>query len=362
MIRRHLVFFLICMCLGSGLLAQPEVYFIIKNTKVVNSTFSFDVHMRASQSGTYHSRGQIYFFYSQAAFGNTIVSNNNIAVTEMDLLTEPDLFGGTKYQTVNVADNGNRVAVTWQMIYQAIPASSLTHTIVPDTFAPLYHFEIDIQTPGASPGVYFDYTLMGSQQYYLAPNTTVETQYTFPLPVSWTYFTAKKVLNRNVELAWGTESETNNALFEIEKDKGNGVFEIIGEVEGGGTLRSGKDYNFLDLTGMGNRNAYRIKQIDLNGNYSYSEVIEVIFDYFGRDKFTAFPIPLEDKLTLMAEAKEEIPYQYRITDVYGKEVLRGMLGAYERAVDLPVADLAPGSYLLIIQSPDRQQHVIRLSK
>jgi hypothetical protein len=359
---RHLVLLCFCLIFQSVLFAQPEVYFDIRNNQIVNNTLSFDVYMRASQSGTYHSRGQVYLFYNPAAFGSTVVVNNNVTVTELDLLTEPDIFGGTKYLTVNIADNGNRVAVTWQMVYQAIPASSLTHTVVPDTFAPLYHFEMEVLDPAASPGITFDYSLMGAQQFYLAPNTTTELQYTFPLPVSWTYFTAEKILDRDVELRWGTEEETNNVLFEIEKDRGDGKFEVVGEVAGAGTVQSFQEYVFVDRTGMGNRNAYRIKQIDLNGNFSYSETLEVVFDYFGSDKFEAFPVPLQHKLTLLAEAKEEIPYQYRITDIYGKVFLSGTLGAYERATDIDVAHLTPGSYLLVILHPDRQKYIIRLTK
>ncbi|MEZ4684554.1 MAG: hypothetical protein R3B47_00350 [Bacteroidia bacterium] len=362
MTLRHLVLSIITCFFVSGLVAQPDVFFQIRNTQVVNNTYSFDVHMRASQSGTYHSRGQVYFFYNPSAFGNTVVQNNKVTVTEMDLLTEPDLFGGTKYLTINVVDNGNRVAVTWQMVYQTIPASSLTHTMVPDTFTPLYHFEMVMQNTSLASGVYLDYALMGSQQYYLYPNEITEQQYNFPLPVSWTHFSADKVHDRNVELSWGTESETNNAWFEIEKARGDGDFEMIGRVEGAGTSFTVNDYRFLDQTGMDKRNIYRIKQVDLDGNYSYSEVIEVTFGYFGKDKFSAFPIPLQDKLTLQAYAKEEVPYYYCICDVYGKQIMGGVLGAFEQQTSFSVADLAPGSYLLTIQSPGRQQQVIRLSK
>lgn len=348
--------------IGFQLTAQPEVFFEIRNGTIANGKYSFDIFMRASQGGTFHSRGQVYLFYNTSAFGNVIVANNRLAHTEMDLLTEPDLFGGTKYQTVNVTDNGNRAVITWQMVYQSIPASNLTHTVVPDTFTPLYHFEMEMVNTSVVPVVSFDLNLMGAQQFYLVPNGVNEIQYSLALPVNWSYFDAEKIEDRNVELRWATESETNNDFFEVEKDRGDGVFEAIGRVDGNGTTLSSNAYVFLDETDMGNRNAYRIKQVDLDGNFSYSETVEVIFDYFGRDQFKVFPVPMREKLTLLAAAKEERPYPYRVTDIYGKEMLKGVLGTFSRAEDIPVGHLPRGNYLLVVDGPGQLQYTFRLSK
>ena len=357
------ILLLIFLSAGYQLLAQTEAYFEIRNTKRVGTVYEFDVHMRASQGGTFHSRGQIYMYYSQAAFGNTVVSNSKVTVTERDLLTEPDLFGGTKYQTVNVTDNGNRIAVTWQMVYQSIPASLLTHTILPDTFTPLYHFAIEMVNINASPGLHFDRALMGAQQFYLAPNTTNEVQYTMSLPVTWSYLEAEKIYNRDVKLRWGTEAESNNDYFVIEKDiYGDGVFTEIGQVAGSGSSSSMQAYSFLDQGEMGERNYYRLRQIDFNGSYSYSDILEVTFEYRGQARFRAYPVPMKDNLTLLAETKDEIPYRYRLLDVFGKEMLHGTLGAFERMIDIPVGHLPPGNYVLLVQGKNQRKHSFRLTK
>ncbi|MFK7969592.1 MAG: hypothetical protein AB8F95_04450 [Bacteroidia bacterium] len=347
---------------GFPLFGQPEASFEFRNTRTSNGVYSFDVFMKASQGGTFHSRGQIYFFYNQAAFGNTVVANGRVNHQQLFLLNEPDPFGGTKYQTVNITDNGSRIAVTWQMVYSGIPATSLTHTILPDTFTPLYHFEITMANPNIQPGIFFDISLMGAQQFYVMPNGTVETQYTMTLPVSWDYVQAEKMLNRNVELKWATTQETNNDYFEIEKALGNGQFQKIGQIDGSGTNPTGNSYSFLDQSAMASRNAYRIKQIDLDGQFSYSEVVEVSFEYLGQDKFKVFPIPLQETLTLLAEAREEVPYTYRLTDLYGKEILRGTLDAFSSKADIPVGNLPRGNYILLVENPYKKQLTFRLSK
>ena len=92
------------------------------------------------------------------------------------------------------------------------------------------------------------------------------------LPVELTSFTAK-INNRNVELNWETKTETNNRGFEIERY--NNQWSKIGFVNGHGTITEASNYNFLDKNVSGNLVKYRLKQIDYDGSYTYSRIIEV---------------------------------------------------------------------------------------
>jgi hypothetical protein len=76
-------------------------------------------------------------------------------------------------------------------------------------------------------------------------------------------------------LTWRTASEDNNQTFIIEKSDNGSTFSNIGNVKGGGTIRNKKDYNFLDIQATGKKIFYRLKQVDFDGTFSYTEVIVV---------------------------------------------------------------------------------------
>ena len=92
------------------------------------------------------------------------------------------------------------------------------------------------------------------------------------LPVELTSFSAK-IVNDNVELSWETKTETNNRGFEIEKY--NSKWNKIGFIQGHGTTTETSNYSFTDKNIFGNSFKYRLKQIDYNGSYNYSKILEV---------------------------------------------------------------------------------------
>ncbi len=95
-----------------------------------------------------------------------------------------------------------------------------------------------------------------------------------PLPVELISFTGKKVDDLN-ELTWTTASEENNAGFEIEKSEDGVNWEIIGWVEGRGTSNELNEYIFLDRLPFLGDNYYRLKQVDVDGQFEYSKNINI---------------------------------------------------------------------------------------
>jgi len=95
-----------------------------------------------------------------------------------------------------------------------------------------------------------------------------------PLPVELISFTGRKVENAN-ELNWRTASEENNAGFEIEKSADGVTWEIIGWEAGRGTSNELNVYSFIDRLPFLGDNYYRLKQIDFDGQFEYSESINV---------------------------------------------------------------------------------------
>jgi len=99
-----------------------------------------------------------------------------------------------------------------------------------------------------------------------------------PLPVELSSFNVV-LIGSEVLLKWTTATEINNFGFDVERTNGlNGPGEYwnkIGFVAGNGKIKSPKDYSFIDNPLEGNKYFYRLKQIDNDGQYEYSNVISI---------------------------------------------------------------------------------------
>jgi hypothetical protein len=97
------------------------------------------------------------------------------------------------------------------------------------------------------------------------------------VPVELTSFTAAAV-NGDVVLNWKTATEKNNKGFEIERSgypgAGTRTWKRIGFVNGNGTTIRPSDYSFLDNDVEPSDYSYRLKQIDFNGSFEYSNIAE----------------------------------------------------------------------------------------
>ncbi len=94
------------------------------------------------------------------------------------------------------------------------------------------------------------------------------------LPVELISFTGQKA-DQGVELNWQTVSELNNAGFEIQKSENALDWEIIDWMPGRGTTEELNTYSFLDTKPYVGHNYYRLKQIDFDGQFAFSNIVNV---------------------------------------------------------------------------------------
>jgi hypothetical protein len=90
-------------------------------------------------------------------------------------------------------------------------------------------------------------------------------------PVELTSFTSSSN-GSNVILNWSTATEINNKGFEVEK-KLNATWQSIGFIEGNGSTTEKHSYSFADKNLSAGTYSYRIKQLDFNGQSTYSDVV-----------------------------------------------------------------------------------------
>ena len=148
-----------------------------------------------------------------------------------------------------------------------------------------------------------------------------------PLPVELSSFTTKVLKGSGVQLNWRTETEISNYGFEIERSENpkseiqNPQFEKIGFVEGNGNSNSPKDYSFTDNV-MGGKYSYRLKQIDTDGSFEYSKIIEVDAGNIPGEFVLEqnYPNPFNPSTTIKFALAETQTAKLIIYDVLGNEV------------------------------------------
>jgi hypothetical protein len=128
---------------------------------------------------------------------------------------------------------------------------------------------------GDSTNFWYALAVGSTQQEMLLNMQQVENKYNTIVPVELTSFSAS-VHGSNIILNWETASEINNHGFEIER-KVNTGWVTIGFKNGYGTTSEKQLYSFVDnISGISASTVfYRLKQIDFNGTFAYSEEVEV---------------------------------------------------------------------------------------
>ncbi len=149
------------------------------------------------------------------------------------------------------------------------------------------------------------------------------------LPVELISFTAN-VVNEKVLLEWKTETEINNYGFEIEKAEWvNGYMDEwnkIGFAEGYGNSNSAKAYLFTDKVNKASKYSYRLKQIDIDGTFEYSDIVEVTVGAPTRfDLYQNYPNPFNPSTIIkysipVVETEYMSSVQLKIYDILGREV------------------------------------------
>jgi hypothetical protein len=128
-----------------------------------------------------------------------------------------------------------------------------------------------------------------------SPKELVVTFINSPLPVELIYFRAALTADNKVSLDWQTASEENNKGFEIQHSTNSRDWETIDFVNGNGTSTLLSTYNFQDQYAVEGYNYYRLKQIDFDGAYEYTEVRVVEFNQTAID-ILVYPNPTTDEL------------------------------------------------------------------
>ncbi|MFN7014974.1 MAG: T9SS type A sorting domain-containing protein, partial [Bacteroidia bacterium] len=132
-----------------------------------------------------------------------------------------------------------------------------------------------------------------------------------------------KIENNKIILNWQTATELNNKGFEIEKSFDKENWFTLGFVEGGGTTTNLNYYSFTDNEIPSEIQYYRLKQLDFNGSFEYSKVIEVNSDLTitSYQLFQNYPNPFNSLTIINYQVPVKSQINISIYDIKGEKIL-----------------------------------------
>ncbi|WP_155975681.1 T9SS type A sorting domain-containing protein [Daejeonella oryzae] len=143
-----------------------------------------------------------------------------------------------------------------------------------------------------------------------------------PLVTKVKYFSfVGKAVRLGSELKWITDGEVNNDYFEVEHSRDGISYSTIGKIKGAGNTSVKTNYIFLDEKPYQGINYYRLKQFDLQGQYTHSEVITITNINPLKANFSVFPNPARNELNLKIDLISNQPIQLNIYNTSSQKVI-----------------------------------------
>ena len=165
------------------------------------------------------------------------------------------------------------------------------------------------------------------------------TMTTVPLPVRLDFSGA--VAGTGNQLNWTTYQEIANNHFELERS-GDGIryssIATIATKAPNGTSSSKINYTYLDQSFAAGNNYYRLKQVDINGKYTYSSVV-LLQDTKALDIFSISPNPATDKVRIKVPESGDLS----VIDVNGRTLLTSKIDA---ETELNISGFVSGAYFV----------------
>ncbi len=168
------------------------------------------------------------------------------------------------------------------------------------------------------------------------------------LPVELLHFDAEPN-GEDVLLTWATGSEKESDHFVVERSTDGVEFTPIGRVNAMGFSMQRQDYYLLDADPMTGVNYYRLRIVDQDGSFEFSDIRVVVMGSPAR--MTLFPNPTNDQLYITLDKAMDGPVVVDVFDATGRAVYHRNLNVNDAfQAHISVADLAQGSYMLRLSS------------
>ena len=238
-----------------------------------------------------------------------------------------------------------------------------------------FFFDYSDYGAGAGPGVAANYVLLyrssAAGTFSIVPSTTVSTVgdrvlfavdgsniisnnfYTIgtmnalasPLPIELVSFTCNLINTKKVELNWTTATELNTDYFSIERSSDGITFESIGKLNSAGNSSNILNYSLTDEFALKDVSYYRLKSVDLNGSYKYSEICSVT-NYNSSSGIIIYPNPTNGSITVDCNQSISLKTDaLSLKDITGKAIEVSIMSINNKFI-IDMSILQPGMYFI----------------
>ena len=164
------------------------------------------------------------------------------------------------------------------------------------------------------------------------------------LPVNLTYFTAQPI-GKQVELGWETAWEKNTREFVVQRSSDLKEFGDIGRIVAAGEADGRRQYSFTDIAPLPGANYYRLRMVDKDNTYEYSNVRDVVVHSDQPTLWVAANPTSGERIRIRASLVDFS--SLKLTTIMGQNIpfrLHQNSDGYTELV--PSSTLSPGMYLL----------------
>lgn len=349
-----------------GSISYSQSYTVsVKNQHSNGSDFIFDIFIKMDvQSDFYLGASDFSLSFNNNNFLNPFISVNNSEVFQY--YTSAISIVNSNVIVLNVLPPLFLNEEDFELMSAKISYTEPGTKVAEITISGINNFsgEAGLIWKEQSPNQCVIYSLDSNSPWLTTEKTSqgnFESPSSSPLPVELSSFSAS-VEGTSILLNWTTETETNNYGFDIERQvfsSQSGVhnFVKVGFVNGYGNSNSQKNYKFVDNDVNPGHYSYRLKQIDIDGSYSFSEIINVdvrnIPLTFSLEQNYPNPFNPSTKIKYSIPAVEthsdaSLRTTLKVYDILGNEVSIlvdefKQAGAYE--VEFDASSLASGFYI-----------------
>jgi poly(3-hydroxybutyrate) depolymerase len=242
--------------------------------------------------------------------------------------------------TGSYSPNGSITGYSWQQVSgpsaaTIINAGSATATITNMQANSSYSFQLTVtDVVGASGSAVTGVTVMAA------------------LPVEFAYIKAKRNGSENV-LQWGTASEQNSDYFIIERSDDGKRFTTAGNIPAAGNSSIAKDYTYTDMKTSASDTYYRVKEVDKDGKFKYTQVV-LVSGGSRNAGVQMYPNPVQDNLDIVLNSGIKGSGRIVVYELTGRALREQAIEKNDRILDAVVnmSNLAAGLYIVEVKIGD----------
>jgi len=212
-------------------------------------------------------------------------------------------------------------------------------TFTPGTDISNFSVNIPLNTVSQGPHTFY----IRSRQNPWSFSAFVPFLYSSPLPVTWLYVKGEIKMDRSY-IDWATANEQDAEKFFIEHSTDGRQFVTVGEIKAAGNSSTKKEYQYIHASPVKGMNYYRIRQVDKNGEYTYSKALHLLYHPDKKELLVA-PNPATDQVYVISSTGRNVT-KAELFDLSGKQVYVKQLNPGQQVYSLDISSVQKGVYIL----------------